>query len=148
MSRICWSEDEDYPGQFELWQSNCDRSLLGRRGQNALRELEAALLALPDKRLIAGELDNGDDCCAVGALARTKETLIDSDDPEEVGIACGMPRLVAWKTVEVNDIILSTKWEPPSKEFPHGRSVNLTPEERYEKVLKWVQGCLSGKVTL
>jgi hypothetical protein len=78
--RISYSEDEDYPGQFELWQDNCERSLRGLAGQKSLRELEAALLALPSKRLIAHELDNGEDCCAIGALCRMKNRVQISSD--------------------------------------------------------------------
>jgi len=46
--RIGYSEDEDYPGQFELWQANCQRSLKGKKGQAALRELEACSLQRED----------------------------------------------------------------------------------------------------
>jgi hypothetical protein len=58
--RISFSDEEEIPSQFALWQANCRRSLKGKRGQAALRELEAALLALPSKRLIAEEFSNAD----------------------------------------------------------------------------------------
>lgn len=45
MSRISYSEDEDYPGEFELWQANCRRSLQSKAGQAELRALRDALLA-------------------------------------------------------------------------------------------------------
>ena len=47
--RVSYSEEENYPGQFDLWQANCKRSRQGKKGQVALRELKAALLAMPDK---------------------------------------------------------------------------------------------------
>lgn len=133
--RINYSEDEDYPGQFELWQANCRRSLLGAKGQAALRELEAALLALPSKRLIRNDLDDGADVCAIGALVRFKQITPQADaefEMEDVGIECGMPRLVAWKVVELNDVELDYRWLL-------GRSVEITPEDRYQRVLEWVQ---------
>lgn len=43
--RIDYTEDEDFNGQFELWQANCRRSLRGKAVQAALKRLEAALLA-------------------------------------------------------------------------------------------------------
>ena len=46
--RVNYSEDEDYGGQFNLWQANCRRSRRGKKGQAALRELEAALLGMPE----------------------------------------------------------------------------------------------------
>jgi hypothetical protein len=139
--RISYSEDEDYPGQFNLWQGNCQRSLSGRKGQAALRELRAALLALPSKRLIANELDDGADCCAIGALVRYKSLTPKSDreyEMEEVGVECGMPRMVAWKVVELNDVQLDRRWDGM-------KSVELTPEERYDAVLKWVGEQLNAR---
>lgn len=130
--RINYSDDEIYPGQFELWQANCRRSLNGKAGQRALRDLETALLALPTKRLIADELhDVAGDVCAIGALARAKGLKPKADpgyEMEEVGVECGMPRLVAWKVVEINDIELS--------------SYRVGPEARYERVLAWVRSQL------
>lgn len=127
MSRIGYSTDEDYPGQFELWQANCRRSLHGKQGQEELRALRDALLELPDKRLIHGLLvDTDGEVCAVGAYAKHKGLDLQKFDPEgatdEVGIEAGMPSLVAWKVVEMNDM-----------EFDH-----LTPERRYTQMLEWV----------
>jgi hypothetical protein len=165
--RIGYSEDEDYPGQFELWQANCRRSLKGRAGQSALRELEAALVALPEKRLIAHKLVSADgEVCAIGALARYKgrdlvaetrsqlaEIGIDHFDDEiegggemeEIGMELGMPRLVAWKVVELNDIQLTgpdlVTCEGPYR-WPAEKPktwVDITPESRYKRVLEWVR---------
>lgn len=133
--RISYSEDEDYPGQFGLWQANCDRSIAGRAGQLALRELEAALLALPEKRLIAHELERDGDVCAIGALVKYKGITPKNDPDGEmdlIGVECGIPRLAAWKLVELNDSILDTKWSD-------GKLIPLTPEERYQSVLDWVR---------
>jgi hypothetical protein len=144
LMRINYSEDEDYPGQFGLWQANCRRSLSGRSGQAALRELEAALLALPSKRLIAGELNDGKDVCAIGALVRYKRHIpvADPEDQmEEIGVECGMPRLVAWKVVELNDVELMGRYD--YSDDPHGRFVPLTPEGRYIAMLKWVRELLN-----
>jgi hypothetical protein len=44
--------------------------------------------------------------------------------------------------VELNDIEIDHRWEPPSPQHPHGRSVEITPEERYERVLAWVRELL------
>lgn len=131
MSRISYSDEEDYPGQFELWQANCLRSLRGKVGQRELRELHAALLALPDKRLICCELVDEDGAvCAIGVYAKHKGLDLQRFDPDEetdeVGVEAGMPRLAAWKIVEMNDIELS----------------HLTPEERYRQMLSWVEANL------
>lgn len=149
--RIGYADEEDYPGQFGLWQANCLRSLKGKAGQAALRELEQALLALPEKRLIANELQNAEgEVCAVGALAKYKgvtETQADPDcDMEDVGVELGMPRLVAWKVVALNDIEIDgdyvTAEGPTRYGYPLRQFVPVTPEERYERVLAWVRGQL------
>jgi hypothetical protein len=128
MSRISYSEDEDYPGQFELWQANCMRSIHGNKGKEELRILREALLALPQKRLTYGALVEPDgEVCAIGAYARHKGIDLSQFDPEdasdEAGVAAGMPAMAAWKIVEMNDF-----------EFAH-----LTPERRYSKMLEWVE---------
>lgn len=64
MSRFgdCYDYEEFFPNQGELWRANVRRALAGKRGKKALAELREALLALPEKRLIAGAL------CTVGGV--------------------------------------------------------------------------------
>jgi hypothetical protein len=158
--RIGYSEDEEFGGQFELWQANCRRSLKGKKGQAALRELEAALLAMPDKRLIAGKLQDADgEVCSLGALAKYKGHALLADEceegeydeydlsgeMEEFGVELGMLRLVAWKVVEKNDVAFDgMEWfncEGPYRwefERPQMRDF-ISPEMRYEKMLAWIR---------
>ena len=169
--RISYSDDEDFPGQFNIWQANCRRSLRGRKGQAALRRLEAALVAMPEKALRQGKLVAHDgSVCAIGALARAEGKLPEpeplqtdefDDEYEDEGDTSewatdnlGFPKLVAWKVVEQNDIQLDTKWirlEGPVRtaweldhKWPHNlyAIVPLTPEERYDKMLAWVRAQL------
>jgi hypothetical protein len=53
MSRAGDGDEEDFAGQADLWRANLERSLNGKRGRKALAELREALLALPERRLIA-----------------------------------------------------------------------------------------------
>lgn len=151
--RINYTDEEERPGQFALWDANCRRSMRGKAGQRELRELEAALLALPEKRLIDGALvDDEGGVCAIACYAKHKGVDLSNFDPEdesdEAGIAGGMPRLVAWQVVAFNDLHCDTVWEvalgPIQRGhgqykggIPHVRP--MTPEERYEKVLAWVR---------
>ncbi len=130
--RINWSDEEDYSGQFDLWQANCERSMRGKKGQAELKELRTALLALPEKRLIHELLEDEDGgVCAIGAYAKHKGvdlTNFDVDsNTDDAGIAGGMPPLVAWKVVEMNDL-----------QFDH-----MNPEQRYEKMLAWVESTIA-----
>ena len=154
--RIDYTDDEDRPGQFALWNENVKRSIKGKAGQKALREFEAALLALPEKRLIHGMLTNDvGEVCAIGAYARHKGLDLAGFDPEyesdEVGIAAGMPRLVAWEVVAMNDLLFAKVWEIAEGPIPqYGANYkggvpyvrDMMPEERYERVLTWVRGKL------
>jgi hypothetical protein len=161
MSRISISDEEDYPGQFGLWEGNCDRQIRGKAGQAALRRLEAALLALPEKRLISHKLvDSEAQVCAIGALAKAEGKLpepepwgddeYDEDDTAEFATDnLNVPRLVAWKVVyendENNDYKYVTAEGPERNPYGYGHNrgillrVEVTPEQRYERMLQWVQ---------
>jgi hypothetical protein len=169
LMRINYCEEEERPGQFALWDANCRRSIQGRAGQAALRRLEAALVAMPDKRLVSGKLVTHDgDVCAIGALARAEGKLPepemldpdgceydDCDDTAEFAeTRLNFPHLVAWKVVAENDLINDVIWEMANGPLQrheavyrgpdgHGYGVPfirpMTPEERYERVLQWVR---------
>ena len=130
MSRISYADDEEFGGQFELWQANCRRSLKGKRGQAALRELEAALVALPEKALIHGDVEYGGQVCAVGAAIKARGLLdqVADDATDEVAVdLLGWPRLVAWKIVEMNDEQLC----------------HVSEVERYDRMLAYVRELLA-----
>ena len=177
MSRIDYSDDEeDYAGQYNLWQGNCNRSIRGKSGQAALRELEAALLALPNKRLIRNAVACNGDVCAVGAyvllkraqkagstlegMQRVLEVEMgpeeDQEDIEtdELGVEYGMPKLVAWSLVALNDMQLDTVWEVGHGPVQRGHGSykggialvrEMTPEERYGRVLAWLRSKLKSE---
>jgi hypothetical protein len=139
MSRVWYADDEDFPGQWALWEANLARSLNGAKGQAALRDLETALLELPNKRLVVDVAAENGDVCSLGAviaLRRTRqgeprevvvaqlEALADDDvEIRATGVQAGVPDLVAWKIMEINDLELAT----------------CSPEMRYDLVLNWVR---------
>jgi hypothetical protein len=62
----------EYDGDGEgmpwpLWETTVSTALGGRRGQEALAAMEAALLALPECKLVEGHLAAEGGVCAVGA---------------------------------------------------------------------------------
>ena len=136
--RVGYTDEEDYQGQFDLWHANCRRSINGRKGQKALRELEQALLAMPDKRIYPDILvaPNGA-VCAIGSLMVQKK--IDAgmsrkeavavcaqtypEETEDAGVEVGIPRMVAWSIAIEND----NDWRV------------RTPKELYTHMLNWVQ---------
>lgn len=67
MSRFPEGDEYDPLAQGR-WEANVVRSIKGRKGQKALRDLRDALLAMPEKRLIRDDFATPDgEVCAVGA---------------------------------------------------------------------------------
>jgi hypothetical protein len=79
MSRFGYDGDGDGIPQG-LWDATLSRALGGRRGQEALADMETALLKLPEPRLIEGHLALGGATCAVGALVAHKRATTEGVD--------------------------------------------------------------------
>ena len=69
MSRTECDGEWDNPDTGYLWGSWVRRAIKGKPGQKFLRELEAALVALPEKELIVDNMAKGGGVCALGAVA-------------------------------------------------------------------------------
>jgi hypothetical protein len=173
MSRI--GEGDDYEGSFPnewaFWERRTRQVLNGRPGRKALAELREALLALPEKRLVANALstagkvgsapsskwyvedhrelleEQGEGVCAVGAFVWHQRVKAGADpaeamaglplnpdydgDPDlsvHVGHQAGLKRHLAWVLMERNDTVYE----------------GLTPEERYEAFLAWIDERLAA----
>ena len=129
MSRSNYSDDCEH---IDLYRNAVDRSIKGKRGQAFLRKLKGALEGLQRKRLVTGVVVNDGEVCAIGALVQKEggdvyrfEKYCDSGDVGEVlakefDVAESLTREIMY----VND------------EWYYGASE--TPEQRYERLLKWV----------
>lgn len=149
MSRFDWYDDYDEytEGRANLWQANVKRALKGKRGQKALRELEAALLALPSKRLIEGNVCDAGEVCALGAMAWHRKVKAGFDPIEslalveqeaaqlggdtdlgsiDLGTRMGLSLVLANEIAYQNDEIFGA----------------IAPEYRYERLLEWVRAHL------
>lgn len=143
MSRLSYNEMSSV--EEVRWQRNSAMTLKSKRGQQMLRDLEAALLALPQKRLLGDtfyEPESGE-VCALAAYARHKgcdvEKLqrLELDSGEEqadwVAWMYDQARTLTWNIIDLND---------------NGGGYFVrheTPEQRYERVLQWVQSHLSPR---
>lgn len=72
MSRAGYTDDIGDQWQYIMWRGAVASSIRGKRGQAFLRELIAALDALPEKKLIANRLQRDNCYCALGAIARCR----------------------------------------------------------------------------
>ena len=127
MSRSGYSEEIEDNWSRIIWRGAVTSAIRGRRGQAFLKELLAALDAMPEPRLIKSELEAGGDVCAIGAVGKARGidmSKIDSDDYERVALEFGIATALAREIVYMNDEGCSWKQE--------------TSEERFERMREWI----------
>jgi hypothetical protein len=104
MSRSGYTDDCE---NLELWRGAVTRAITGKRGQALLRDLLAALDAMPEKTLAADSLVTADgDYCTLGVLGKARGmdlAALDPEDPDQVANAFGIARAMAQEIVYLND---------------------------------------------
>ncbi|WP_076903015.1 hypothetical protein [Burkholderia pseudomallei] len=134
MSRSGYSDD---CGGWSLirWRGAVNSAIKGARGQKFLRELAAALDAMPEKRLIANELRSADgEFCTLGVLGDVRGiemSRLDPDDRDSVAEAFGIAPALAAEIVFEND---DACW--------YGEK----PEARWKRMRQWVESNLRGEI--
>lgn len=110
MSRSGYIEDFDRDdGALMLgrWRAQVASALRGKRGQCFLLDLVTALDALPEKKLVKGELEDGEGAvCAIGSVARLRAIAleeIDTYDYEQLSSIFDIAEQLAQETMHVND---------------------------------------------
>lgn len=84
MSRSGYSDDYDEDGTGGLWRGAVERSIRGKRGQSALKELAKAMDAMPVKMLAAESLVTEDgEFCTLGVLGAARGIDMKPLDPED-----------------------------------------------------------------
>ena len=126
------------------WRGMVASAIRGRRGQAFLREMLAALDAMPEKRLIAEDLVNEDgDVCAMGVVGRCRgldmENL-DPEDPEQVAKFFGIAEPLVQEIAYEND-------EKRIWDAKLNGCRDATPEERWWRMREWVVGNIKQEPT-
>jgi hypothetical protein len=157
MSRSGYIDDIDDDLAAGRWRAQVKNAIRGKRGQAFLRELAAAMDAMPVKELIAEELVNDEgQCCTIGVICKARGidvTKIDYEEPEQVAAAVGIAHQMAAEIEYYNDecgdrfvqVAIekppgAPKWHP---EFRWDR-VEETPAERWQRMRKWVDQNLTA----
>jgi hypothetical protein len=107
------------------WRGAVASAIRGGRGQQLLREMAAALDAMPRKRLIAEELEANGEVCALGCVGRSRGmdmSRLDPYEPADIAKAFGVAPALAQEITYIND------------DWGQGH----TPEERWQIVRRWV----------
>lgn len=126
MSRSGYNEEIDDQWQLIRYRGAVKSAIKGARGQAFLKEMLAALDSLPEKKLIAHELEAHGAVCAIGAVGKARGldmTGIDPDDAERVARVFGVADALAREVVYEND----DEWR-----------VRETPEARFIRMRQWV----------
>jgi hypothetical protein len=142
MSRAGYYDEGD-DGNWSLicWRGAVASAMRGKKGQAFLRELRDALDAMPEKRLIAEDLEketayvgvDGDppttkvEACALGVVARRRGidvSALDAHDYDAIHAPFGISNALAREIIWEND-----------ESFPYPK----TPEERWRKMRWWVE---------
>jgi hypothetical protein len=124
MSRSCYTDDIDDNWQHIMWRGQVASATKGRRGQKLLRELVEALDAMPEKKLVAHELQCSDGVCALGSVGLKRGvdlTGIDPEDYTKVANTFDIAEPLAREIVFMND---EAGW-------------NDTPEKRWRRMRDW-----------
>jgi hypothetical protein len=139
-----WTSDDENAISPGLWRVNLERSLYSPKGQATLRDLEAALLALPVKRLVGNDLAADGTVCAIGALeayirvikygwtweevlSSMQEEYVEEDDGNALTVQTG--RRHGFSTMAASEVAMQ------NDEVCSG----MPPEERYEYMLMWTR---------
>lgn len=127
MSRSGYSDDCE-SWSLIRWRGAVTSALRGARGQKFLIELRDALDAMPERKLIANELQAADGCyCTLGVIGAQRGidmTGLDPDDREAVSKKFGIAEAMAAEIVFENDG--EWRWEQE------------TPEARWTRMRAWV----------
>ena len=152
-------DDEDAILQFGRWVGRRKKVLTGRPGIESLKELETSLLGLNPPRLISGSLCDGTGVCAVGAWVYRHWVDVDGMTPKKAWKRLRSERKRAASQWDQGD---SWEWR---EEDELGRTIdigvselgvtrtlaeviaamndehwfNITPEQRYTRLLQWVR---------
>lgn len=127
MSRSGYLEDCDDQWRIIRWRGAVQRAIKGKRGQAFLKEMLAALDAIPERKLIAKDLEIGGAVCALGAVGKARGINMSVLDPaciEQVAATFGVSEAMAREIVFVND-----------EDGPHRESA----EDRYARVRSWIE---------
>jgi hypothetical protein len=166
MSRSGYCDDygDDDPLALGRYRAQVNSAIRGKRGQALLRELLAALDAMPVKELVAGELEADGQFCALGVVGQARGlnlASIDTYDVESLAPQFNIAEQLAREIMWVNDEhVSSTKWVeieicgPVRPYYPdwgkHRQSVNVPNEhagfERWQQVREWVERHISESV--
>lgn len=142
MSRSGYNDYCDDNFELIRWRGQVASAIRGKRGQAFLRELLAALDAMPEKRLVKQEFEAHGEVCTLGCIARVRGIDMSKFDPEDdsvghdIGTALGIAHQLAREIMWENDEFYTRRDDPtePERRWKYmrdwvARQIRVTPEE-------------------
>ena len=126
MNRSGYSEDIDDNWALIKFRGQVASAIRGKRGQTFLREMAEALDAMPEKRLIAHELRQAGEVCAIGSVGVRRGVELEALDPED-------PDTIAGVFGVARPLVQEIEWENDEGSFGPE-----TPEQRWRRMRAWV----------
>lgn len=126
MSRSGYVDDGEFGGwDLIMFRGQVASAIRGKRGQAFLRELLGALDAMPEKRLIAEELRDGGEVCALGSIGARRGVDLEALDPEDYDTLAGVFGVARQLIQEIEWMNDEGVWA-------------ASPEQRWEAMRAWV----------
>lgn len=123
MSR-CGYDGEATDWALIRWRGQVASAIRGKRGQAFLRELVEALDAMPEKRLIAHELQLGGNVCAIGSVGLQRGIDMSKLDPADYDGIAGAFGIAYQLVCEIEFMNDEAHW-------------GASPEVRWRHVRSW-----------
>lgn len=156
MSRSGYTDECDDNFASIRWRGAVNSAIKGKRGQAFLRELLAALDAMPDKRLAEGDLEVDGDFCALGVIGKARGIDISNIDTEDYGrlssvfgISEALAREIMWENDESVDNFKREDFElcGPVRPWQMKTVWQIVPDpdaqkKRWQYMRSWVQANL------
>ena len=134
MARHGYSDDIDDVLQLGRWRGMVASAIRGKRGQALLKELAAALDAMPAKRLVKGTLQTKDgDCCAIGAVCKAKGKDYTAHEDDDAYDQQEMNAGIANELDVAECLIQEIEYKNDEGAYKE------TDEQRWTRVRAWVQ---------
>lgn len=136
MSRSGYTDDPNNWAMIK-WRGRVASAIRGKRGQQLLRELAAAMDAMPVKELVTNDLQRDGGYCALGVVGAARGVdlaSIDTEDPEQLSRAFNIAEPMAQEIEYINDEC-GNDYKNVNGKWVHAPE---TPEERWQRVRKWV----------
>ncbi|MBZ9659827.1 hypothetical protein LB523_12295 [Mesorhizobium sp. ESP-6-4] len=137
MSRSGYSDDIDDTWQWIKWRGQVASAIRGKRGQAFLKEMLAAMDAMPEKKLVANALEADGQVCAIGTVGRARGVDMSKVDPEDYSTVAGtfgIAEPLAQEIVYMNDEAFGSYW-------------CKTPEDRFQAMRAWIVGHIRKEET-